>query len=107
MVCGNQVDRINPVGTVELVEETWTSQELPVLAAIVEKSDDPDVSQIRAPEVAALTGIDKETVIPEGAPRVKGVAAGESSLIGKLDLHVPARRHRGGVKAGAAAEGKP
>jgi hypothetical protein len=50
---------------VDVVEDSWMTRELPVLIALVEQFDDPAVSLIRTPQVAALTGLD-ESVVERG-----------------------------------------
>ena len=44
------------------MDDTWTNRDLPVLAALVERFDDPAVDQVRPSEVVALCGLDEAAV---------------------------------------------
>lgn len=46
-----------------VMEDTWTGRDLPVLAALVERFDDPAVDQMRPAEIAALVTLDEATVL--------------------------------------------
>lgn len=44
------------------MEETWTRRELPVLAYLVERFDDPDLHRVDLSEIATGTGLDDDQV---------------------------------------------